>query len=919
MAAVAFFLVVISTRPSIAQSMSLPGNFGVSSAGAATYKIPIVVPPGTSGMAPSLELNYSSGEANGLLGVGWSLGGLPVIGRCAQTFSQDGVRGAINFDVNDRFCMDGQRLVAIAGTYGADGTEYRTEIESFTRIISHGTAGNGPSWFEVRTKTGQILEFGHTTDSLVLAQGKQTARTWALNKTSDTKGNYYIVSYTNDTTNGQAYPIEIIYTGNAAAGLSPYNKIQFVYVARPDITPQYQAGSLIKTTVRLTNIKVYAGVSLVSDSQLAYQQSTSTQRSRITSITLCAGDGSCLPSTNFGWTDVASSSFGSPQLWVGYYGALSGWPNSNSLPRFVADVNGDGLQDIVGASSGGVLVSLNSGTGFGAPQLWTADYGSGSGWSDVNTLPRFLSDVNGDGLPDMVGFSNGGVLVSLNMGTSFGPAQLWIGYYGVGSGWADMNTLPRFLTDVNGDGLPDIVGFSNGGVLVSLNTGTSFAPAQLWIGYYGVGSGWADMNTLPRFLSDVNGDGLPDIVGFSGGGVLVSLNTGTSFAPAQLWIAYYGPASGWPDNNVVPRFVTDVNGDGLPDIVGFSGGGVQVSLNTGTSFAPAQLWIAYYGSASGWPDNNVVPRFLSDVNGDGLPDIVGFSGGGVQVSLNTGTSFAPAQLWIAYYGSVSGWSDNNTLPRFPLDVNGDGLPDIVGFSGGGIQVSLNTGAIIPDLLATIAGGVGSTTVVSYKPFTVSSVYTKDTDGRAPIVDLIAPNYVVSRVDTSNGVGGVYSTSYAYAGAKSDVSGRGFLGFRQMKVTDLQTGVVETANYLQSFPYIGMLASKTKTLSTLTLAQATSTYQFSNASNAAAVSAPSGTSAPYRVSVAQSVSGGNDLDGTALPSTTGTFLYDSYGNATQVVATNSDGHSKTTANTYTNNATNWLLGRLTGSTMTGQAP
>src|SRR5205807_1899544 len=116
-------------------------------------------------------------------------------------------------------------------------------------------------------------------------------------------------TYTNDTTNGQAYPIEIDYTGNTAAGLAPYNKVQFVYATRPDITPAYHAGSLLKTTVRLTDIKTYAGATLVADYQLTYQQSAATQNSQITKITLCAGDGSCMPATNFTWTNASRGSF----------------------------------------------------------------------------------------------------------------------------------------------------------------------------------------------------------------------------------------------------------------------------------------------------------------------------------------------------------------------------------------------------------------------------------------------------------------------------------------------------------------------------------------------------------------------------------------------------------------------------------
>ena len=116
-------------------AMITPGQFNVSANGAATYSIPIAVPPGTAGMVPALSLDYSSQQSNGIVGIGWSLSGLPSISRCPRTLAQDSVHGSVNYDSNDRFCLDGQRLILTSGTYGADGSQYRIEIESYSKML----------------------------------------------------------------------------------------------------------------------------------------------------------------------------------------------------------------------------------------------------------------------------------------------------------------------------------------------------------------------------------------------------------------------------------------------------------------------------------------------------------------------------------------------------------------------------------------------------------------------------------------------------------------------------------------------------------------------------------------------------------------------------------------------------------------
>ncbi|MGV3661042.1 MAG: FG-GAP-like repeat-containing protein [Prosthecobacter sp.] len=69
------------------------------------------------------------------------------------------MKGSINFDANDRFALDGQRLIAISGADGGDGTEYRLEFDPTSRIRSYGVEGSGPQRWEVETKAGLKMVF----------------------------------------------------------------------------------------------------------------------------------------------------------------------------------------------------------------------------------------------------------------------------------------------------------------------------------------------------------------------------------------------------------------------------------------------------------------------------------------------------------------------------------------------------------------------------------------------------------------------------------------------------------------------------------------------------------------------------------------------------------------------------------------
>jgi hypothetical protein len=311
----------------------------------------------------------------------------------------------------------------------------------------------------------------------------------------------------------------------------------------------------------------------------------------------------------------------------------------------VADVNGDGKPDIVSDNyyEAGTFdfppttLSLLLGNGDGTfqpPQIIPTGFpGQFRGIIDV-------ADVNGDGKPDIV------TPYSMLLGNGDGTFQSPLVFS------RDYST--KTVADLNGDGKPDLVATDEiGGETPSVLLGNGDGTFQV-LPEFSAGFG-----TYAGVVADVNGDGKPDVVTarpfYNTVSVLLGNGDGAVGRP-QTFAA--GP---------VPSAVAvaDVNGDGKPDLVTANSydNTVGVLLGNGDgTFGPQQTF-----PVGSYP----VAVSVADVNGDGKPDIVtpNLNGNTVSVLLGNGDgSFQPQQTF-----------DVGTFPTSVAvaDVNGDGKPDIV--------------------------------------------------------------------------------------------------------------------------------------------------------------------------------------------------------------------------------------------------
>lgn len=934
------FLLLFSQSSSAQYVGEIKGNFAVNSQGAATYSIPIEVPPGIGGMQPKLSLVYNSQSGNGLLGVGWSLAGLSAIYRCPQTLVQDGKIHGVDFSSEDRFCLDGQRLIAVTGNYGGEGTEYRTEIDSYQKIVSYGSNPADPDYFRVWTKSGQVIEYGNSLDSRIEAQGRIEAQAWAANRIKDTVGNYIQFRYTENNSNGSYHIEGIDYAGNENTGDPASMHVTFAYDAPANVITKYMAGSKIQIDSRLFRLDVSLNGNRAKEYRLDYETSASTGYSRLRGLTEC-GAIECKPPYSFQWSSGQAGAFDK----IDYQ--YDGYP-SDAIGSS-GDFNGDGLTDFITYKSSNFLLygdnfldngrqTIHLSRGGGNFTRLNYDLGNIQDSLLHNFKHGPSGDFNGDGLTDFLSYENRltapgyGWLNNQNqiINLSDGNGGFTKQYYQFGN--YDGGRI-GLTGDFNGDGMTDFITYransydtvawvNDQNKVVHLSNGNNgFTKYPYQFGNHVNG----------RFgpSGDFNGDGLTDFITYQAisetdsawaGGVnpIIHLSNGDgtfrqiSFQPDASSGNLFGSTG-------------DFNGDGLTDFITYeinnsTNQSVHLSKGDGTFYS---LYFGYtnYGYGQFGPSG--------DFNGDGLMDVItGPHYDGVPAFSDT--------IYVVYLSEGDGKFTSQIYNTGPYkldadifgpggDFDGDGLIDFftaVGFSGlpytNKYRLHLSAGNI-PNKLMTITTGFGKQTTINYKPLTDSSIYTKYLDASFPALDIKVPMYIVSSYTVSNGIGGTNETRYTYEGAKANIQGRGFLGFSRIDKTHLTTGMVVTTRYNQDYAVSGLASDWPKNgLIVNEITKLSDGRIVNEVSNGWEVVGQGNGVYQLRQSQADEKKYEVEAGGANyLVSHTTAFnnRYDDYGNVEEVVLDSNDGYKTTTINTYYNDTANWYLGRLTRATVT----
>jgi hypothetical protein len=389
------------------------------------------------------------------------------------------------------------------------------------------------------------------------------------------------------------------------------------------------------------------------------------------------------------------------------------------------DLNQDGYPDLelLDVVNNQIFVYMNKKDGtFSDPVATTVAFSNGTTFYSNGGSALFF-DVNGDKIPDMVTTipfasfdDSGNPQTTFTIQTSLGKGD---GTFAA-PGAEQLSSIAAYLysnygqvvsADINKDGKQDLVYLTGGSDASGDNLGYAFPVLGNGDGAFG-----AVPSVLPTTgaivigpyvqgygslaVSDMNGDGNPDILFSLGDGNLyTALGTGTA-NPQNVQIAatdLSAPIVAGPD---IVSFA-DVNGDGIVDAISYNFGFIAVYTGTKTGLFQATPLVQLASGDGG--DEQPTP---ADFNGDGRVDLV-------QVDYAVASiGFYPGGDWT-HAGAQAMAVPTESAQTFQVmaqgDFNGDGIPDILAADFNGVPIFDQFGGFAkPNAAPSVELGVDGT-------------------------------------------------------------------------------------------------------------------------------------------------------------------------------------------------------------------